>query len=88
MSVTGHTATPWIVVPQNGNGHLIAHLYEIDGEQWPTGVRHIALMLERKASLAEDRANAELIVTCVNAWHDTAALEARIFELRNAKESR
>lgn len=69
-----HTATPWVVIPQDGHGHLIARQ---DG----TELRLIAHMLERKSSLEEDHANAELIVTACNAWDNADALRARIASL-------
>lgn len=76
-----HTSLPWVAIPQNGAGSLIAHVYETHDQMRPTGLRLIAHMLERKSSLAEDRANAELIVTAVNAWDDADALRARLLEL-------
>ena len=80
MSSANNTPTNWIVIPQDGKGHLIARQLE-DGS-----LHLIALMLERPSSLAEDIANGQLLVTAVNAWNDVDALEARLTELRNAKK--
>lgn len=56
-----HTPSPWILVPQNGAGPMIAHPFETGNQMNPTGLRLIAHMLQRRDSLTEDQANARLI---------------------------
>lgn len=61
MSKWIHTDGPWDLIPQDGAGHYIAHRHKVGDEAEPTGLRLIAHLLERKASLAEDLANGRLI---------------------------
>lgn len=56
------TSGEWEIIPQtNGQGPLIARRFETGLQMNPTGLRLVGFTLERKNSLAEDRANAAFI---------------------------
>lgn len=80
---TAHTPGPWEAVPQNGAGPMIAHRYETGNQMRPTGLRLIAHLLERRNSLAEDQANANLIAAAPDMLH---ALKAFVSDLRQQQK--
>lgn len=59
--MTTHTPGPWKLLPQHHAGPMIVHTYETGNQMNPTGFRLIAHALERKDSLATDRANAAVL---------------------------
>ena len=63
------TAGEWALIPQsNGAGPMLAHPYATGKQMNPTGLRLIAHMLQRGDSLAQDKANAGLIVALRNGY--------------------
>ncbi len=56
-----HTPGPWIEVPQNGSGPMIARSYATGKQMNPTGLRLVCHVLQRGSSFDEDKANASLI---------------------------
>jgi len=81
-----HTETPWTTERSSAarNGlYIVATKPLFEGAK--LAVR-IAKLCKLKAFAGDADANAELIVTAVNAWHDVGRLNARVAELsRNAK---
>jgi hypothetical protein len=57
-----HTPEPWIRVPQSNGSDLIAHEFVTGQQMTPKGLRLVAFTMARGSSLAEDEANARLIV--------------------------
>lgn len=76
-----HTQTPWKIKRGNGTRNS---LHIVSGKPMFEGgslLVRIATMHKLKGFAGSTRANAELIVTAVNAWDSIPALETRINEL-------
>jgi hypothetical protein len=76
-----HTPGPWILVPQNGAGPMLAVRFETGKQMNPTGLRFIGHLLERKDSLDVDEANARIIAA---APAMLAALKSAAGQIDNA----